>query len=161
MLDMSSLKKKKRGKLFQMPCFKFWLVLCLSLSVKAKKVTCKFSKKKMLSKKERKKPIRKVNIQPIEEVCALFMTMQVPLQDFLDSETVVHLPNSPYLPDLSPCDFFQLTSLKSNLCLRVFLYSAIFQCLQGEPQKIYLSTFRAWILRQETAFLLRENTLTG
>ena len=50
-------------------------------------------------------------------------------------ETVVQLPNPPYSPDLSPCDFFLFTLPKNNPSarrndLQSALGSPIFQCLQ-------------------------------
>ena len=78
---------------------------------------------------------------------------------------MVKLPNPPYLPDLSLFDFYCLLYCKPlspdvDISLRA-LGSGIFQCLKGVPQKVYLSLFKPWILRQEAEFLSRENTLTS
>ena len=40
------------------------------------------------------------------------------VKNFLETETVVQLPNSPYSPDWSACDISLLTLLKSNLYSR-------------------------------------------
>ena len=58
----------------------------------------------------------------------------------------------PYIPDLSPCDFFLFPRLKKMLSgnkytSRSSLGSAIYQCLQQIPKKDYLSAFRAWVKR--------------
>ena len=49
------------------------------------------------------------------------------VQDFLERETVVQLHNSPYSPDLSPCDLTETTispyvdiSLKELLAVQLF-----------------------------------------
>ena len=60
------------------------------------------------------------------------------VQDFLKEEKVVLLSHLPYLPDLSPCDFFLFPLLKKTLSGRRYesrsaLGSAIYQCLQGIP----------------------------
>ena len=36
------------------------------------------------------------------------------VQDFLETETVVQLPNPPYSPVLSPCDFFPFALQKKQ-----------------------------------------------
>ena len=81
------------------------------------------------------------------------------VHDFLETETVVQLPNPPYSPESSPCDYFLFSSLKSNLTRRRMIYepqsalcSVIFQCLQGGHNKVYLSALRAWIVRPKTDF---------
>ena len=53
-------------------------------------------------------------------------------------EIVVQLPNPPYSPDLSPCDFLLLTLLKNNISRRRYepqsvLSSVIVQCIQVMP----------------------------
>ena len=66
----------------------------------------------------------------------------------LASENVKVLNHPPYLPDLSPCDFFLFPiSLKKMLSgnkytSRSSLSSAIYQCLQQMPKEDYLSAFR-------------------
>ena len=87
-------------------------------------------------------------MQPILETCALFTHNCKLVQDFLETETVDSLPNPPYLPALSPCDFFLLTLLKNNFsrCLyehQSALSSVIVLCVHGLPQKVYISLLRA------------------
>ena len=56
------------------------------------------------------------------------------------------LNHPPYLPDLSPCDFFLFPRLKkmvsgNKYTSRSSLGSAIYQCLQQIPKEDYLSAF--------------------
>ena len=65
---------------------------------------------------------------------------------FLASEELKNLNDPPYLPDLSPCDFFlfpRLTKMPSGTkyTSRSSLGSAIYQCLQQIPKEDYLSAF--------------------
>ena len=88
------------------------------------------------------------------------------VQDLQETETVEQLPNPPYSPDLSPCDFFLFNVLKNNLSRCRYdpqsaIGSAIVQCLQEVTKNINLSAFIAWILRLETEFMSREYTSTG
>ena len=62
------------------------------------------------------------------------------------------LNNSPYSPDLSPCDVFLFPTLKKMLSgnkytSRSSLGSAIYQCPQQIPKEDYLSAFRDWVKR--------------
>ena len=101
-------------------------------------------------------------MQHFLEACALFMILQVhkckPVQNFLETETVTQLSNPSYSPDLSPCDIFLFTLLKTYFSRRRYELqsthdSTIVHYLQGVPPKVYISSFRAWILRQETEYL--------
>ena len=74
------------------------------------------------------------------------------VKSFLASEKVKVLNHLPYLPDLSPRDFFLFPRLKKMLSgnkytSRSSLGSAIYQCLQQIPKENYLSAFRDWVER--------------
>ena len=71
-------------------------------------------------------------------------------KSFLASEKVKVLNHPPYLPELSPCDFFLLPRLKKMLSGNKYTSrssrgSAICQCLQQIPKEDYLSAFRDWV----------------
>ena len=88
------------------------------------------------------------------------------VQDFLKKEKVVQLSQPPYLPDLSPCDFFQFPLLKKTLSGHRYesqsaLGSAIYQCLQGLPKKAYFSAFTEWILRLEKCVSVKGEYFEG
>ena len=64
--------------------------------------------------------------------------------EYLNQEKVVKLLQSPYSPDLAPCDFFLFPRLKKHLVGRKYqtrknLGLAIFQCLNSIPRK-YMKT---------------------
>ena len=68
------------------------------------------------------------------------------VKSFLASEKVKVLNRPPYLPDLSPCDFFLFPRLKKMLSgnkytSRSSLDSAIYLCLQQIPKEDYLICF--------------------
>ena len=70
----------------------------------------------------------------------------------LASEKVKVLNHPPYLPDLSPCDFFLFPWLKKILSgnkytSRSSLGSDIRQCVQQIPKEDYLSAFCDWVKR--------------
>ena len=74
------------------------------------------------------------------------------VRSILASEKVKVLNHSPYLPDLSPCDFILFPRLKKMLSGNTYtsrssLGSAIYQCLQQIPKEDYLSAFRDWVKR--------------
>ena len=65
------------------------------------------------------------------------------VKSFLASEKVKVLNHPPYSPDLSPCDFFLFPRLKKMLSgnkytSRSSLGSAIYQCLQQIPNKLFI-----------------------
>ena len=67
------------------------------------------------------------------------------VKSFLASENVKVLNHPPYLPDLSPCDFFLFPRLKKMLSGNKYTFtsslgSAIY--LQQIPKEDYLSGFR-------------------
>ena len=72
------------------------------------------------------------------------------VKSFLASEKVKVSNHPPYLPDLSPCDFFLFPRLKkmlsgSKYTFRSSLGNAIYQRLQQIRKKDYLSAFRDWV----------------
>ena len=73
------------------------------------------------------------------------------VESFLASEKVKVLNHPPYLPDLSPCDFFLFPKLKKMLSGNKYTSrsfgSAIYECLQQIPKEDYLSAFPNWIKR--------------
>ena len=79
------------------------------------------------------------------------------VKSFLASEKVKVLNHPPYLPDLSPCDFFLFPRLKKMLSgnkymSRSSLGSAIYQCLQQIPKEDYLSAFHDWVKGYKNVF---------
>ena len=79
------------------------------------------------------------------------------VKSFLASEKLKILNHPPYSPDLSPCDFFLFPRLKKMLSgnkytSRSSLGSAVHQCLQQIPKKVYLSAFRDWVKRLQNVF---------
>ena len=77
------------------------------------------------------------------------------VKSFLASEKVKVFNHQPYLPNLSPCDFFLCPRLNKMLsgnkyASRSSLGSAIYQCLQQIPKENYLSAFRDWVKRLQT-----------
>ena len=79
------------------------------------------------------------------------------VKSFLFSEKVRVLNHPPYLPDLSPYDFFLFPRLKkmvsgNTYASRSSLGRAIYQCLQQIPKEDYLSAFRDWVKRLQTCF---------
>ena len=74
-------------------------------------------------------------------------------QDFLETETMVWLHNPSYSPDLSPCDFSLFTLLRNNLLATKCSCQCQCEMSTGCVQKVYLSAFRAWILKLETESL--------
>ena len=89
------------------------------------------------------------------------------LSPFLASETVKVLNNPPYLPDLSPCDFFFLfPRLKRMLSgnkytSRSSLDSAIYQCLQQISKEDYLSAFRDLVKRLQKCVSVKGEYFEG
>ena len=82
------------------------------------------------------------------------------VQNFLNEEKVVQLSHPPYLPVLSPCNFFLFPLLKKTLSghhneSQTALGSAIYQCLQGIPKKAYFSAFTEWISRLEKCVFVK------
>ena len=66
------------------------------------------------------------------------------VKSFLASEKVKVLNHPPYLPDLSPCDFFLFSRLKKMLSGNKYMSrssfgSAIYQCLQQIPKFVCFS----------------------
>ena len=85
---------------------------------------------------------------------------------FLASEKVKILKHPPYLPDLSPCDFFLFPRLKKILSVNKFmsgssLGSAIYQCLQQIPKEDYLYAFRDWIKRLQKCVSVKGEYFEG
>ena len=79
------------------------------------------------------------------------------VKSLLASEKVKVLNHPPYLPDLSPCDFFIFPRLKKMFSGNKYTYrsslgSAIYQCLQQIPKEDYLSAFRDWVKRLQNVF---------
>ena len=84
----------------------------------------------------------------------------------LFSEKVKVLNHPPYSPDLSPCDFFLFTRLKSMLSgnkytSRSSLGSAIYQFLQQIPKEDYLSAFRDWLKRLQKCVSVKGEYFEG
>ena len=65
------------------------------------------------------------------------------VQDFLEAETVVQLPNSPDSQDSSSCDFFLLTSLNPispdvDMSLKVFYTVPFFSVYRVCPKSLLI-----------------------
>ena len=70
--------------------------------------------------------------------------------DFLESEKVNVLPNSPFSPDLAICNYFLLPKLKFYLSGKRYqsrdaIGSAVYQLLMGVPNQDYERCFQNWI----------------
>ena len=121
-------------------------------------------------RKKKRKHDKSKHATDLRGVCLIHFNAYVHkcklVQDLLEMETVVQLHNPSYSPDLSPCDFYVYFIEKKTIRPDVDISpqsapgSAIVQCLQYVPN-VYLSAFKACILRLETEFLSRENTSTG
>ena len=88
------------------------------------------------------------------------------VKSFLASEKVKVLNHPPYLPDLSPCDFFLFPRLKKMLSgnkytSRSSLGSAIYQCIQQIPKEDYLSAFRDWVKRLQKCVSVKGEYFEG
>ena len=69
------------------------------------------------------------------------------VKSFLASEKVKVLNHPPDSPDLSPCDFFLFPRLKKMLSRNKYtsrssLGSAIYQCLQQIPRRLFICFLR-------------------
>ena len=76
------------------------------------------------------------------------------------------LNHPPYLPDLSPFDFFLFPRLKKMLfgnryMSRHSLGSTIYQCLQKIPKEDYLSAFRDWVKRLQKCVSVKGEYFEG
>ena len=88
------------------------------------------------------------------------------VKSFLASEKVKVLNHPPYLPDLSPCDFFLFPRLKKMLSgnkytSRSSLGSAVYQCLQQIPKEDYLYAFRDWVKRLQKCVSVKGEYFEG
>ena len=94
------------------------------------------------------------------------MTTHLLTSVFLKEDKVVKLSHPPYSPDLKPCDLFLFPLLKTTLSGRRYesrsaLGSAIYQCLQGIPKKVYFSAYTEWISRLEKCVSVKEEYFEG
>ena len=76
----------------------------------------------------------------IEGHLGLNVSVSQTYSDFLKEEKVVQLSHPPYLPDLSPCDFF-LFPLPKKPFLVVIMYSEVHLVVQ------FTSVFRVYLKR--------------
>ena len=88
------------------------------------------------------------------------------VKSFLASEKVKVLNQTPYSPDLSPCDFFLFPRVKKmlsrNKCTsRSSLGSVIYQCLQQISKEDYLSAFRDWVKRLQKCVSVKGEYFEG
>ena len=73
------------------------------------------------------------------------------IQEYLKESGLDH---PPYIPDLSPCDFYLFPRLKEMLEGHRFesrcgIGSAVYQCLQHIPKEDYRAAFQKWVDRSK------------
>ena len=74
------------------------------------------------------------------------------VQEYLKESGLDVLDHHPYIPDLSPWDFWLFPRLKEMLAGHRFksrcgIGSAVYQCLQHIPKENYRAVFRKWVDR--------------
>ena len=74
------------------------------------------------------------------------------VQEYLKESRLNVLNHPPYIPDLSPCDFWLFPRLKEMLAGHRFesrcgIGSVVYQCLQHIPKEDYRAAFRKWVDR--------------
>ena len=72
------------------------------------------------------------------------------VQEYLKESGLDVLDHPPYIPDLSPCDFWLFPRLKEMLAGHLFEFhcgigSAVYQCLQHIPKEDYRAALRKWV----------------
>ena len=77
------------------------------------------------------------------------VTRQCPINEFLAHKSIPMLPQPPYSPDLSPCDFFLFPWLKNHLNGRNFgtldnIQKSVTDDLKGIPAEAFQHCYEQW-----------------
>ena len=88
------------------------------------------------------------------------------VKGYFEEQELQVLPHPPYSPDVAPCDFWLLPTLKECLAGRKFhrmqdLAKAVFSELRRIPKDDYAAAMEKWIARLQTCIKRRGECFEG